>query len=134
MKIIKHPDAESVNAAIKSDEPLIAVISFDGKTSVIAPIDESPEHNILLMQNGFKDTDTDSFFRIVFDKSGADWTFVCPADYKDISFKDRRITAFYRDGMRIISDFLLEVGYVIGINIPTRYRRHLDIMSGKNYL
>ena len=53
------------------------------------------EHHILLMKAGYKDTDIDKFFRIVLDKSGADWTFICPPDYKNIPFKDKRIEAFY---------------------------------------
>lgn len=129
MNIIKYPDAESVKAAVSADEPLLVLISFDGETAVMSQIDEAVEHHILLMKAGFKDTDIDKFFRIVLDKSGADWTFVCPPDYKNITFKDKRIEAFYKDGFRIISDFLHSIGYLVGINIPKRYRRHLDMLS-----
>lgn len=129
MNIIKYPSDEAVNSAISADEPLLAVISFDGKTSVISQIDEAVEHHILLMKSGFKDTDIDKFFRIVLDKSGADWTFVCPPDYKNIPFKDKRIEAFYKDGFVVISQFLHSIGYLVGINIPKRYRRHFDVMS-----
>jgi len=132
MDIIKFPSAESVNKAVSADEPLLAVISFDGKTAVVSQIDEAVEYHILLMKSGFKDTDIDKFFRIVLDKSGADWTFVCPPDYKNISYKDKRIEAFYKDGFAVISDFLYSVGYLVGINIPKRYRRHFDIMSDDN--
>lgn len=82
MHIIKSPSEEEVNKAITADEPLLSVISFDGQTAVMSQIDDAVEHNILLMKNGYKDTDIDKFFRIVLDKSGADWTFVCPPDYK----------------------------------------------------
>ena len=132
MNIIKFPSAESVNKAVSADEPLLAVISFDGKTAVVSQIDEAVEYHILLMKSGFKDTDIDKFFRIVLDKSGADWTFVCPPDYKNIPYKDKRIEAFYKDGFAVISDFLHSVGYLVGINIPKRYRRHFDIMSDDN--
>lgn len=132
MNIIKFPSAESVNKAVSADEPLLAVISFDGKTAVVSQIDEAVEHHILLMKSGFKETDIDKFFRIVLDKSGADWTFVCPPDYKNIPYKDKRIEAFYKDGFAVISDFLHSVGYLVGINIPKRYRRHFDIMSDDN--
>ncbi|MDE6775130.1 MAG: hypothetical protein K2J37_02315, partial [Ruminococcus sp.] len=84
MNIIKYPSEEDVNKAIAADDPLLAVMSFDGKTAVISQIDEAMEHHILLMKTGYKDTDIDKFFRIVLDKSGADWTFICPPDYKDI--------------------------------------------------
>ena len=129
MNIIKYPSEESVNKAIADDEPMLAAISFDGKTAVISQIDEAMEHHILLMKAGYKDTDIDKFFRIVLDKSGADWTFVCPPDYKNIPFKDKRIEAFYKDGFAVISDFLHSIGYLVGIDIPKRYRRHFDAMN-----
>ena len=129
MEIIKYPSEESVKKAIKADEPFLATISFDGKKAVMCQIDEAMEHHILLMNVGYKDTEIDRFFRIVFDKSGADWTFVCPPDYKNIPYKDKRIKAFYRNGIYIISDFLESIGYIVGIDIPTRYRRHFDIMN-----
>ncbi len=129
MNIIKYPSEESVNKAIADDEPMLAAISFDGKTAVISQIDEAMGHHILLMKAGYKDTDIDRFFRIVLDKSGADWTFVCPPDYKNIPFKDKRIEAFYKDGFAVISDFLHSIGYLVGIDIPKRYRRHFDAMN-----
>lgn len=132
MNIRKFPDDNSVNSAISADEPLLAVISFDGKTAVVSHIDEAVEHHILLMKAGFKDTDIDKYFRIVLDKSGADWTFVCPPDYKNIAYKDKRIEAFYKDGFSVISDFLHSIGYLVGINIPKRYRRHLNVISDEN--
>ena len=129
MEIRKFPDDNIVNSAILSDEPLLAVIAFDGKSAVVSHIDEAVEHHILLMKAGFRDTDIDKYFRIVFDKSGADWTFVCPPDYKNITYKDKRIEAFYKDGFSVISEFLHSMGYLVGINIPKRYRRHLDVIS-----
>ncbi len=132
MEIRKFPSDESVNNAIIADEPLLAVISFDGKTAIVSHIDEAVEHHILLMKAGFRDTDIDKYFRIVLDKSGADWTFVCPPDYKNIAYKDKRIEAFYKDGFSVISDFLHSMGYLVGINIPKRYRRYLDVISDEN--
>ncbi len=132
MNIIKYPSTEDVNKAIAEDEPLLAVMSFDGKTAIMSQIDEAMEHHILLMKSGYKDTDIDKFFRIVLDQSGADWTFICPPNYKNIPFKDKRIEAFYKDGFAVISDFLHSIGYIVGINIPKRYRRHLDAMNDNN--
>lgn len=117
MEIIKYPSEESVTNAIDADEPFLAIISFDGKKAVMCQIEEAMEHHILLMKVGYKSTDIDKFFRIVFDKSGADWTFVCPSDYKNIPYKDKRIKTFYK------------VGYIVGINIPKRYSRHFNIMN-----
>lgn len=108
---------------------MLAAISFDGKTAILSQIDEAMEHHILLKKAGYKDTDIDKFFRIVLDKSGADWTFVCPPDYRNIPFKDKRIEAFYKDGFAVISDFLHSIGYLVGIDIPKRYRRHSDAMN-----
>ncbi|HBB71863.1 MAG TPA: hypothetical protein DCZ71_04575 [Ruminococcus sp.] len=133
MNIIKYPTAEAVDRAINEDEPLLALISFDGKEAIISQIDEAMEHHILLSKVGRKDTDIDSFFRIVLDRSGADWTFVCPPDYKNIPFKDKRIEAFYKDGFAVISGFLHSIGYLVGINIPKRYSRHLNVLGSDNY-
>ena len=133
MNIIKYPSEEAVNNAILADEPLPALISFDGSNAIISQLDEAVEHHILLMKVGYNDTDIDKFFRIVFDRSGADWTFVCPPDYKGIQFKDKRIEAFYKDGFAIISNFLHSIGYLVGIDIPKRYRRHLDVLNKETY-
>lgn len=81
MNIIKYPSEEAVNAAMARDEPMLAAISFDGKTAIMGQIDDVVEHHILLMKAGFRSTDIDKFFRIVFDRDGADWTFTCPPDY-----------------------------------------------------
>ncbi|WP_295084185.1 hypothetical protein [Ruminococcus sp.] len=129
MNLIKYPSDEAVSKAMAADEPLLILISFDGKTAIMSQIDEAVEHHILLMEVGFKDTDIDKFFRIILDRSGADWTFVCPPDYKNIPFKDKRIEAFYKDGFSVISDFLHSIGYLVGINIPKRYRRHLNTLG-----
>jgi len=134
MKIIKYPSEESVNEAVKADEPMLALISFDGKTAIMSQIDEAMEHHILFKKAGYKDTDIDKFFRIVLDKSGADWTFICPPNYKNIPFKNKRIEAFYKDGFTEISDFLHLIGYLVGINIPKRYIRHFDAVNDDNII
>lgn len=133
MEIIRYPSEEEVRKAMAADEPLLALISFDGKRAIMSHVDEAVEHHILLMKTGFKDTDIDRYFRIVLDKSGADWTFVCPPDYKNIPFKDKRIEAFYKDGFAVISEFLHSIGYLVGINIPKRYSRHMSVLSDESY-
>ena len=74
MNIIKYNDRENVEEAIAKDEPLLAVISFDGKIAVVAHVDEAVEHHILLNKAGLGDTNIDKYFRIIFDKEGCDWT------------------------------------------------------------
>ncbi|MBR3666097.1 MAG: hypothetical protein IKQ90_02970 [Ruminococcus sp.] len=133
MEIIRYPSEEEVRKAMAADEPLLVLISFDGKRAIMSHVDEAVEHHILLMKTGFKDTDIDRYFRIVLDKSGADWTFVCPPDYKNIPFKDKRIEAFYKDGFAVISEFLHSIGYLVGINIPKRYSRHMSVLSDESY-
>lgn len=128
MEIIKFNDYESVDNAIKKDEPLMAVISFDGSKAYVSHLDDGVEHHILLQKVGYTGNEIDKFYRIIFDKEGADWTFICPPDYKNIKYRSRRIKEFYRDGIRAISDFLSEFGYFCDIKIPTRYRRHLNAM------
>ncbi len=129
MKIIKYPSEAEVNNAINQKEPILILISFDGETVIMSHIDEAVEHHILLMKTGFSDKDIDKYFRLVLDSESADWTFVCPPDYKGITDKTRRIKQFYKDGFAVISDVLQELGLMVGINIPRRYRRHFNMLG-----
>lgn len=129
MNIIKYPSEADVNNAISHKEPLLVLISFDGQTVIMSHIDEAMEHHILLLKAGFSDKDIDKYFRLVLDDESADWTFVCPPDYKNISDKTRRIKQFYKDGFTVISDILQELGLMVGINIPRRYRRHFEMLG-----
>ena len=129
MNIIRYSDILSVDEAIEKNEPMFAVILFDGSEAIVSHADEAVEHYILLQKAGISGVNIDKYFRIVFDKESADWTFICPPDYKNISDKQRRIAAFYKDGFSVISSFLAEFGYFANINIPQRYRRHFKIMS-----
>lgn len=129
MNIIKYPSETDVNNAVSRKEPLLVLISIDGERVIMSHIDEAVEHHILLLKAGFSDKDIDKYFRLTLDCDGADWMFVCPPDYKSISDKTRRIRQFYKDGFAVISDVLQELGFMVGINIPRRYRRHFDYMN-----
>jgi hypothetical protein len=129
MNIIKYPNEQEVNAAIKQNEPLLMLISFDGEQVIMSQIDEAVEHHILLAKAGYSQALIDKYFRIVLDSDGADWTFVCPPDYKGIARKDKRIGEFYKDGFAIISRVLHDMGFLVGLNIPKRYRRHFDMLG-----
>lgn len=131
MNFIRYPTDQAINKAIADKDPLLVLISFDGSTAIVSHIDEAVEHHILLEKAGFDSRDIDKYFRIVLDDEGADWTFVCPPDYKNIKDKQRRITAFYKDGFSVISDVLSQMGFMVGINIPKRYRRHFDYMMSE---
>ena len=41
MDIEKYPDSAPVEAAVQGDEPLMAVISFDGTKAVVSQVDEA---------------------------------------------------------------------------------------------
>ena len=99
----------------------MAVIAFDASKSYVCHLDDGVEHHILLKKVGYTGTEIDQFFRIIFDKEGADWTFICPPDYKNIPYKAKRIKQFYKDGIRAISEFLADFGYICDIKIPKRY-------------
>lgn len=129
MEIIKYPNEKEFQKAVNEDEPLLVLVSFDGERLIASQIDEAVEHHILLKKAGFPDTDIDKYFRLVVDKSGADWTFVCPESYSSITRKDKKIQEFFKDGMRIIPEALKMIGYDVPIEIPKRYRRHFDIMG-----
>lgn len=128
MQVIYYPDKESTDKAMKTGEPLLMLISFDGSRILVGPIDNNVEHHILLANVGEDSRRIDEYFRIVLDDSGADWTFVCPPDYKGIEDKGRRISAFYKDGFNIIARVLESFGLLVGINIPRRYQRHIEAM------
>ena len=131
MKILKYYGSdESKTEFINHDsEPLMALISYDGTLAVVSLLDEGFEHHILLAK-ALDRSDIDYFFRVIFDDEGADWTFVCPPDYKGIINKEKRIKAFFDDGIDKITEFLSSIGYGnISINIPKRYRRHLEYMD-----
>jgi len=124
MNIIKYPNIECVDNAVKDNEPLMAVISFDNIVAYLSPIDEAVEHHVLLSNLGLSSLDIDKYFRIIFDKDSADWTFICPPNYKNIHDKRRRIAEFYKDGFASIRSFLTSMNYNAAINIPKRYARH----------
>ena len=123
MKMLFFPGREAVEAARRDGEPLLLLVSVDGETAVIAPADEAVEHHILLDRAGKAgliegdSRDIDRYFRAVVDEAGADWTFVCPAGYKGISDKGRRIAAFYRAGFAAISEALGIMRIFVGIRL-----------------
>lgn len=129
LKITYFPFEGNVQESIDSKEPLLALISFSGSEMIVSQIDEVMEHHILLAKVGRKSTDIDKYFRIIVDDEGADWTFVCPPDYKGILNKPKRISEFYKDGFRVITKALEELKIPVEINIPKRYRRHLDMLG-----
>ena len=128
MEKIYYPDAQAVKTAIQADDPLLLLVSHDGQRLIVSSIDAAGEHLILLRLAGFNDMDLDKYFRLVVNKDGADWTFVCPENYRNITDKSRRIQQFYKDGFATIPEALHEIRYMVGIDIPRRYRRHIDLM------
>lgn len=130
MKYKKYPDEETVNGYLKRKEPLIIAIPFDGEKSVLmSHVDDAFEHHILLAQFDIRQTDIDKYFRIIADDESAEWTFVCPRDYKGITDRQKRIIRFYNDGFSAISEVLSDIGYFSDIRIPKRYRRHFETMG-----
>ena len=97
MEKIFYPDKEAVKTAIQADDPLLLLVSHDGKRLIVSSIDAAGEHLILLRLAGLNDMDLDKYFRLVVNKDGADWTFVCPEKYGNITDKSRRIQQFYKD-------------------------------------
>lgn len=131
MEIVYYPNENDFSEAVKADEPLLVLVSFDGNQIIASQIDDAVEHHILLKKAGFPDTDIDKYFRLVVEKSGADWTFVCPESYSSVTREDKKIEEFFKDGMRIIPTALKRIGYDVSIEIPKRYRRHFDLMNNE---
>ena len=129
MEIIYYPDSEIVQQAIAVDDPLLVLVSHDESRIIIANIDDCGEHIILLRLAGFADMELDNHFRIVLNRDGADWIFVCPNGYKNIANKDRRIEQFYNDGVMTITNALKVLEYDVKLQIPKRYRRHFTMLG-----
>lgn len=131
MEIQKHPNVQDFDHAVKADEPIFVLISFDGEEVIASQIDDAMEHTILLRLVKNSDKDIDKYYRLVVDHEGADWTFVCPPDYSSITRKEKRIEEFFKDGMQVIPKVLKAMGYDVPVSIPKRYRRHFNIMNGE---
>ena len=129
MQIKYYPNEQTVNEAKQINDPLLMLISYDCKEILLANIDDSVEHHILLKQLGYSEMDIDKYYRVVINQEGADWTFVCPSNYKGITDKNRRIEKFYNDGMKAIEEAIKQIGYNCSIGIPQRYRRHFNMLS-----
>ena len=129
MQIIHFPDKKSVDAATKHDDPLLMLVSMDGETVIVSNIDDSMEHHILLKQAGFSENDIDKYYRIVVNKSGASWTFVCPSSYMNIRNRELRLKKYYEHGIDEITKALKLIKYDVPIDIPQRYRRHWDVLK-----
>lgn len=134
MEIKKYygSDEECKEFINHDSEPLMAVIAHDLSHAVVSLLDEGFEHHILLSK-ALDRSDIDKYFRIIFDDEGADWTFVCPPDYRGITNKEKRIEQFFSDGVDAITFFLKEIGYEVPINVPRRYRRHMDYLNNSEF-
>ena len=130
IKIIKYYGCDDTKAEFINydSEPLMAVIAHDGTHAVVSLLDEGCEHHLLLA-NALNQYNIDEYFRIIFDNEGADWTFVCPPNYKGIKNKEERIKLFFNNGVDTITTFLKQLNYNVEINIPKRYRRHIDYLK-----
>lgn len=129
MNIKYYPNAETVKKAIKADDPILMLVSIKGDLVLLSNIDDAFEHIILLRKLNYSELEIDKFFRVVVNRDGADWTFVCPSSYKGIHDTEKRIETFYKDGVNIITKALNIIGYNVEINIPKRFRRHFNMLK-----
>lgn len=129
LSLAYFPDEATVRAAMNRNDPLLVLVSFDRTELIVAGVDDAVEHAVLLGKVGQRETEIDSFFRIVLNRSGADWTFVCPVTYRDMADRERRIARFYADGIEAIREGMNSLGYEGPIDIPTRYQRHLKAIG-----
>jgi hypothetical protein len=122
--ILYYPDIETVKKAIEIDDPLLVLVKHDSSEIVVSNIDDAGEHLILIRLINKRESELENYFRIVLNSEGADWTFVCPSNYKGITNREHRIKIFYNEGIPAIAEAIAILGYKCEINIPTRYRRH----------
>ena len=131
MEIQKYPNGQDFDYAVKADEPIFVLISFDGEEVITSPADDALDFHLLLRFVKNSDKDIDKYYRLVVDHEGADWTFVCPPDYSSITRREKRIEEFFKDGKRVIPKVLKAMGHDVPVSIPKRYRRHFNIMNGE---
>jgi hypothetical protein len=117
------PDKPTVDRAMDNDDPLLLLVRFDRSEGLVANSDDVLEHYVLLKLLGYRETDIDQFFRVILNRRVADWTFICPSNYKGILDRDQRIQAFYNDGIPAISNATSLLGYDVKIEVPERFRR-----------
>ncbi len=129
MNIIYYPDEKSVTDSLQVDDPVLILIKHDQSEVIAGNLDDCCEHYILLSKVGRSMNDIDKYFRIIATGDGADWTFVCPTDYKEIPNRNIRIKEFYNDGTDAIINVLRGLNLPENLNIPKRYRRHLDVFK-----
>lgn len=129
MNIIYFPDKKHVEDSLQVNDPILILIKHDQSEIITANVDDCGEHYILLAKAGRSMNDIDKYFRVIASGDGADWTFVCPSDYKGIPNRDFRIKQFYNDGTDAIVKVLKEFNLPEMLNIPKRYQRHLDIFK-----
>lgn len=129
MDIKYYPDQPTVETAITNDDPLLVLVAMNLSEMLVSNIDDAMEHMILLRKLNYRETRIDEFFRVVLNRQGADWTFVCPSEYQQIKNRSIRIETFYSSGIEAISIALKLLGYDVSIKIPDRYRRHFNTLA-----
>jgi hypothetical protein len=134
MQLVCYPDKKRIDESIALDDPLLLLINFNGETAIIGNIDDCLEHHILLKKAGFSERDLEKHYRIVVNKSGASWTYVCPSDYLNIKNREHRLKRYYEDGIEEITKALKLIEYNVPIDIPQRYRRHFDALKDDSTL
>ena len=115
MNIIKYPSDEAVNEAVISDSSFLAAVSLDGSTAYVGTAEAAGDHIALL--EAFDEYSPTGFFRLSFNSLTAEWTFSCPRNYKGIADDSKRIDAYYRDGLRVLPEFLVMFGYFSKLKI-----------------
>lgn len=129
MQIQYYPNEQAVKDAMQVDDPLLIVIHNTTGDIGICNIDDAGEHYVLLNKLGLGENNIDNYFRIILNSQEASWTFTCPSNYKGITDKNKRIEEFYKDGINAITHTVKILGYDSPIDIPKRYRRHIDILK-----
>ena len=115
MNIIKYPSDEAINEAVTADSRFLAAVSLDGSNAYVGVADTVGDHIALL--EAFDEYSPAGFFRLSFNSLTAEWTFSCPKNYKGIADDSQRIDAYYRDGLRVIPEFLVMFGYFSKLKI-----------------
>ena len=129
MQIVAIPNQKRIDESKRNDDPLLALVSFDDERIIVGNIDDCLEHHILLKMAGLPEADLKKYFRIIVNKSGASWTYVCPGTYLGIKNREFRLKKHYENGIDEITKALKLLDYDVPIDIPQRYRRHFNALG-----
>ena len=126
MQIYKYTEHEDLEAAIQKGDLMIAVISFDRNQAYMATLTNAWNTIFCLQRPGCQAPISISGSYLTM--TGRTGRLYVLRIIKNITDRTRRVAVFYKDGFTAISAFMAELGLLLDIRMPKRYRHHMDAL------